>query len=169
MWRSCGRVAWEPAGHDAWQVARTPLVPPGPGSTLGLISRTPPLGRCPAARLAVAWPCRPAQEGSQIMDTVTKDHQGSSLRLSDADRDRAAAELSEHFQAGRLAADELDDRVGRALQARTAADLAPLFADLPGKRPAATGPGTHPGSPAPFRSAPVPAVPIAIIVVIALG
>ena len=103
------------------------------------------------------------------MDTVTKDHQGSSLRLSDADRDRAVAELSEHFQAGRIAADELDDRVGRALQARTAADLAPLFADLPGKRPAATGPGTHPGSPAPFRSAPVPAVPIAIIVVIALG
>ena len=103
------------------------------------------------------------------MDSVTKDHPASSLRLSDADRDRAVAELSEHFQAGRLAADELDDRVGRALQARTAADLAPLFADLPGKRPAATGPGTHPGSPAPFRSAPVPAVPIAIIVVIALG
>jgi hypothetical protein len=103
------------------------------------------------------------------MDSVTKDHPASSLRLSDADRDRAVAELSEHFQAGRIAADELDDRVGRALQARTAADLAPLFADLPGKRPAATGPGTHPGSPAPFRSAPVPAVPIAIIVVIALG
>ena len=103
------------------------------------------------------------------MDSVTKDHPASSLRLSDADRDRAVAELSEHFQAGRIAADELDDRFGRALQARTAADLAPLFADLPGKRPAATGPGTHPGSPAPFRSAPVPAVPIAIIVVIALG
>ena len=103
------------------------------------------------------------------MDSVTTDHPASSLRLSDADRDRAVAELSEHFQAGRIAADELDDRVGRALQARTAADLAPLFADLPGKRPAATGPGTHPGSPAPFRSAPVPAVPIAIIVVIALG
>ena len=103
------------------------------------------------------------------MDSVTKDHPASSLRLSDADRDRAVAELSEHFQAGRIAADELDDRVGRALQARTAADLALLFADLPGKRPAATGPGTHPGSPAPFRSAPVPAVPIAIIVVIALG
>jgi hypothetical protein len=103
------------------------------------------------------------------MDSVTKDHPASSLRLSDADRDRAVAELSEHFQAGRIAADELDDRVGRALQARTAADLAPLFADLPGERPAATGPGTHPGSPAPFRSAPVPAVPIAIIVVIALG
>ena len=101
------------------------------------------------------------------MDSVTKDHPASSLRLSDADRDRAVAELSEHFQAGRLAADELDDRVGRALQARTAADLAPLFADLPGKRPAATG--SHPGSPAPFRSARGPAVPIAIIVVIALG
>jgi hypothetical protein len=103
------------------------------------------------------------------MDTVTKDHQGSSLRLSDADRDRAAAELSEHFQAGRLAADELDDRVGRALQARTVADLAPLFADLPGERPAAIGPGSRQASPAPSRSARVPALPIAIIVVIALG
>jgi hypothetical protein len=103
------------------------------------------------------------------MDTVTKDHQGSSLRLSDADRDRAVAELSEHFQAGRLAADELDDRVGRALQARTVADLAPLFADLPGERPAATGPGSRQVSPAPSRSARVPALPIAIIVVIALG
>ena len=103
------------------------------------------------------------------MDSVTKDHPASSLRLSDADRDRAVAELSEHFQAGRIAADELDDRVGRALQARTAADLAPLFADLPGQRSAATGPGSHPGSPAPFRSARGQAVPIAIIVVIALG
>jgi len=103
------------------------------------------------------------------MDSVTKDHPASSLRLSDADRDRAAAELSEHFQAGRLAADELDDRVGRALQARTVADLAPLFADLPGERPAATGPGSRQVSPAPSRSARVPALPIAIIVVIALG
>jgi uncharacterized protein DUF1707 len=103
------------------------------------------------------------------MDSVTQDHPASSLRLSDADRDRAVAELSEHFQAGRLAADELDDRVGQALQARTAADLAPLFADLPGKRPAVTGPGSRPASPAPSRSASGPAVPIAIIVVIALG
>ena len=103
------------------------------------------------------------------MDSVTQDHPASSLRLSDADRDRAVAELSEHFQAGRLAADELDDRVGRALQARTAADLAPLFADLPGERPTVTGPGARPGSPAPSRSARAPAVPIALIVVIALG
>jgi hypothetical protein len=103
------------------------------------------------------------------MDSVTQDHPASSLRLSDADRDRAVAELSEHFQAGRLAPDELDDRVGQALQARTAADLAPLFADLPGKRPAVTGPGSRPASPAPSRSARGPAVPIALIVVIALG
>ena len=103
------------------------------------------------------------------MDSVTQDHPASSLRLSDADRDRAVAELSEHFQAGRLAADELDDRVGQALQARTAADLAPLFADLPGKRPAVTAPGSRPASPAPSRSARGPAVPVALIVVIALG
>jgi Domain of unknown function (DUF1707) len=101
------------------------------------------------------------------MNSVSKDHPGSGLRLSDADRDRAAAELGEHFQAGRLTADELDDRVGRALQARTAADLAPLFADLPAKPPAVTGPS--PAGPAPARSAGVPVMPIAILVVIALG
>jgi hypothetical protein len=33
--------------------------------------------------------------------------------------DRVLAELSEHFQAGRLTAEELDERSGRALQART--------------------------------------------------
>ena len=53
------------------------------------------------------------------------------LRVSDADRDRALAELSEHFQAGRLTADELEDRTGRALSARTGSDLAVLLADLP--------------------------------------
>lgn len=103
------------------------------------------------------------------MNTVTKDHPTSSLRLSDADRDRAVAELSEHFQAGRLTTDELDDRVGRALQARSAADLAPLFADLPRKQSAVTGAVPRPASSAPSRSALVPVVPIAILAVIALG
>lgn len=100
------------------------------------------------------------------MYTATKDQASSRLRISDADRDRAVAELSEHFQAGRLTADELDERTGRALQARTAADLAPLFADLPGQQPAVTG--AAPG-PAPLPSVRVPVVPIAILAVIALG
>ena len=35
------------------------------------------------------------------MSTATKDSPSGGLRVSDADRDRAIAELSEHFQAGR--------------------------------------------------------------------
>lgn len=53
------------------------------------------------------------------------------LRVSDADRDAAVSELGEHFQEGRLDGDELDDRTGRALRARTGNDLDELLADLP--------------------------------------
>jgi len=53
------------------------------------------------------------------------------LRVSDTDRDQAIAELSEHFQAGRLSKEEFEERTGQALQARTGKDLAILFADLP--------------------------------------
>jgi hypothetical protein len=37
------------------------------------------------------------------------------MRASDADRDAVVSDLSEHFQAGRLTAGELDERTGRAL------------------------------------------------------
>jgi hypothetical protein len=42
------------------------------------------------------------------MSTATRDHPSGRLRVSDADRDRAIAELSEHYQAGRLTTEELD-------------------------------------------------------------
>ena len=53
------------------------------------------------------------------------------LRIGDAQRDAAVEVLRAHFAAGRLSVDEFDDRMGRALSATTAADLEPLFADLP--------------------------------------
>src|SRR5262245_18609495 len=53
------------------------------------------------------------------------------LRVSDADRDAVIAELSTHYQAGRLTADEFDDRSGHALTAKTGHDLAELLTDLP--------------------------------------
>lgn len=53
------------------------------------------------------------------------------LRASDADRDAVLAELSEHYQAGRLTADEFGDRSGRALASRTGQDLAEVLTDLP--------------------------------------
>jgi Flp pilus assembly protein TadB len=111
-------------------------------------------------------PPRPAGRSVQYMSTATKDHPSGSLRVSDADRDRAIAELSEHYQAGRLTTEELEDRTGRALKARTAADLAGLFTDLPRKRqvpatPAASAPVSR-GTSWPAR---VPMVPFAVLAV----
>jgi len=73
------------------------------------------------------------------MSTATTGHPSGSLRVSDADRDQAIAELSEHYQAGRLTTEEFEDRSGRALQARTTADLADLFTDLPRRQDPMTG------------------------------
>jgi hypothetical protein len=79
------------------------------------------------------------------MDNQTGSYQRGDIRVSDAERDQAVAELGEHFQSGRLTHEEFDDRSGRALQARTGSDLSALFGDLP--RPAAADPwaGTVPG------------------------
>ena len=56
---------------------------------------------------------------------------GQHLRVSDAEREAVAGRLAEHFAAGRLDQAEFDDRVGRAVSAKTRADLRGLFADLP--------------------------------------
>jgi len=53
------------------------------------------------------------------------------MRVSDAEREAAAAELQEHFASGRLSQDELDERLSAAFAAKTRADLNELFTDLP--------------------------------------
>ncbi len=45
-------------------------------------------------------PCPPVRN-VDTMNTATPDDRSSRLRVSDADRDGAIAELSTHFQAGR--------------------------------------------------------------------
>jgi len=65
------------------------------------------------------------------MDTPTGDFKRGAIRVSDAERDQAVAELSEHYQAGRLTLEEFDDRSSQALRARTGSDLGALFTDLP--------------------------------------
>jgi Domain of unknown function (DUF1707) len=61
-----------------------------------------------------------------------RDHDAmDSLRASDADRDRAVTSLGRHAEAGRLTADELEERVERAYAARTVAELDALQRDLP--------------------------------------
>jgi Domain of unknown function (DUF1707) len=55
----------------------------------------------------------------------------SSLRVADADREQLIDELREHAGAGRLTAEELEERIGAAYAACTRADLDALRADLP--------------------------------------
>jgi DUF1707 SHOCT-like domain len=56
-------------------------------------------------------------------------------RIGDADRDQAVTFLQEHMAQGRIDASEFDDRMTRALKAKTASELARLFEDLPEPRP----------------------------------
>ncbi len=55
----------------------------------------------------------------------------SGPRASDAERERVVAALQRHFADGRLTADEFDERVDRALSARTVGDLVAVTGDLP--------------------------------------
>ena len=59
------------------------------------------------------------------------------IRASDADRDHITARLREHFAAGRLTSDELDERISAALKAKTHGELRQLMTDLPEPAPAA--------------------------------
>lgn len=53
------------------------------------------------------------------------------IRASDADRDRVASLLREHHAAGRLSAEEFDERLGQTFSAVTVGELDRLLADLP--------------------------------------
>jgi len=53
------------------------------------------------------------------------------LRVSDSERQAVTDRLAEHYAEGRLDQAEFDDRVGRAMSAKTRADLSGLFSDLP--------------------------------------
>jgi hypothetical protein len=55
----------------------------------------------------------------------------SSLRASDADRERVASELRDHYAEGRLDADELSGRLDAVYASRTTAELDGLKTDLP--------------------------------------
>src|SRR5438270_13155563 len=58
----------------------------------------------------------------------------SMLRASDADRDRVAERLRHATGEGRLAAEELEDRLTTVFSARTYGELESVLADLPAQR-----------------------------------
>jgi hypothetical protein len=66
-----------------------------------------------------------------------------SLRVSDADRERAVVLLRQHLLEGRLTPDEFTERVEAALRARVGADLARVQDDLPAI-PAEAAPSRRP-------------------------
>jgi hypothetical protein len=72
------------------------------------------------------------------------------LRIGDAERDAAAADLGEHYAAGRLTLDELNERLDAVFSAKTFGQLAKVMTDLPGlgrlpwhAAPGRPGPGRH--------------------------
>jgi hypothetical protein len=88
------------------------------------------------------------------------------LRISDAERERAAAELAEHYALGRLTTAEHAERLDRIWAARTRGELAPVFGDLPGAVVPAVPERVRrrPGR-APFRVFPLLAVVVVVAVV----
>jgi len=75
------------------------------------------------------------------------------LRIGDAERDAAAADLGEHFVAGRLSLDELHERLDEVLRAKTHGQLSRTMADLPGYRRSLrpVTPAARPATAAPHR------------------
>jgi hypothetical protein len=53
------------------------------------------------------------------------------MRVSDAERADVADRLSKHYSDGRLDQAEFNERLDRAMQAKTRGDLSGLFSDLP--------------------------------------
>jgi hypothetical protein len=92
------------------------------------------------------------------------------VRASDADRDAVLSELSEHFQVGRLTAEEFDERAGQALAARTWGELRGLMRDLPTDLSGPRSLTARSSAPSPERPSGRPAVvPFAALAGIAIA
>ena len=70
------------------------------------------------------------------------------LRVSDVERNAVTERLATHYSDGRLDQAEFDERVGRAMAAKTRGDLDGLFDDLPDLEPSGASRDARPGDPA---------------------
>ena len=96
--------------------------------------------RTPQAIQVWGWPMAVRPDLSRpTVDSVP-------VRIGDAERDRAVADLGDHFAAGRLTREEFDDRVDQAMAARFDNDLQPLFVDLPRAEPMPAQPAGPPST-----------------------
>jgi Domain of unknown function (DUF1707) len=97
------------------------------------------------------------------MNATLENYPAAEMRASDADRDAVLSELSEHFQVGRLTADEFDERAGQALAARTHGELRNLLRDLPAARPASRVPAAPSSAASPQRPSWPALLPVAAL------
>ena len=97
------------------------------------------------------------------MSATTENYLPARVKASDSDRDAVVSDLSVHFQAGRLTAGEFDERMGRALAARTWGELRELLADLPAAQPGFRAPVTESVSARPRPSSGRFAPPVAAL------
>jgi hypothetical protein len=83
------------------------------------------------------------------------------MRISHDERTEVADRLSKHYGDGRLDEEEFNERLDRAMKAKTRGDLAGLLDDLPeGDRPTSLAP----------RPRPVPRIiPLILVVVVAIA
>ena len=87
------------------------------------------------------------------------------LRIADSDRERAMADLATHYADGRLDHEEYDERLDAVWTARTRADLALLFEDLP-RLPVAYPPAKA-AAPRPGRKrSRIPLLPVLAVLVV---
>jgi hypothetical protein len=103
------------------------------------------------------------------MSTQARGFPSGEMRASDADRDLALAELSEHFQTGRLTQEEFDERSARALRARTGQELSELFTDLPGGAALGSWPARSPSGRSPGCRRPAPFMIVGVVAAIAVA
>ena len=89
------------------------------------------------------------------------------LRISDAEREQAAADLGEHYAQGRLTTEEHSERLDQIWAARTRRELGPVFADLPNRSFPARAPAA--ARPAPrrpgWRRIPPPLLVLVVVLV----
>ncbi|MGH3097719.1 MAG: DUF1707 SHOCT-like domain-containing protein [Streptosporangiales bacterium] len=86
-----------------------------------------------------------------------------SLRCADADRERVASVLREHYAEGRLDLNEYQERTDAVYAAKTFGDLAPLTRDLPAL-PSAESPEQKDDD-APARAGLVAFVPLMVVLI----
>jgi hypothetical protein len=98
------------------------------------------------------------------------------IRVSDAERNAVTERLAAHYSDGRLDQAEFDERVSRAISAKTRGDLDGLFDDLPDPEPAGASGIGQPAAPGvPYRlrrrggARPVLMVALVIALMIAIG